>query len=193
MNHCSAHMSRTYARAPVRCTDQAAYAEALLDNDSVLSAVSTTELRDNFGFDLLNAIILLLIVLAGGLAFVVLFTLSTTNISERIRELATIKVLGFYDKEVYQYVNKETLILTAIGILIGLPAGRILSGFLIAALNMPSIHFTVYITPTSYLISAAITFGFAIIVNWVTNRTLDRINMVEALKAWSNRHIGLTY
>lgn len=171
-----AHLSDT-------CTDQAAYAEALLDNDSVLSAVSTTELRDNFGFDLLNAIILLLIVLAGGLAFVVLFTLSTTNISERIRELATIKVLGFYDKEVYQYVNKETLILTAIGILIGLPAGRILSGFLIAALNMPSIHFTVYITPTSYLISAAITFGFAIIVNWVTNRTLDRINMVEALKS----------
>ena len=110
------------------------------------------------------------------------YLLSTTNISERIRA-ATIKVLGFYDKEVYQYVNKETLILTAIGILIGLPAGRILSGFLIAALNMPSIHFTVYITPTSYLISAAITFGFAIIVNWVTNRTLDRINMVEALKS----------
>lgn len=171
-----AHLSDT-------CTDQAAYAEALLDNDSVLSAVSTTALRDNFGFDLLNAIILLLIVLAGGLAFVVLFTLSTTNISERVRELATIKVLGFYDKEVYQYVNKETLILTAIGVLIGLPAGRVLSGFLIAALNMPSIQFAVHISPVSYLFSAAITFGFAIIVNWMTNRTLDRINMVEALKS----------
>ena len=171
-----AHLSDT-------CTDQAAYAEALLDNDSVLSAVSTAALRDDFGFDLLNAIVLLLIVLAGGLAFVVLFTLSTTNISERVRELATIKVLGFYDKEVYQYVNKETLILTVIGILIGLPAGRILSGFLIAALNMPSIHFAVYIAPVSYLFSAAITFGFAIIVNWMTNRTLDRINMVEALKS----------
>lgn len=165
------------------CTDQAAYAEALLDNDSVLSAVSTAALREDFGFDLLNAIVLLLIVLAGGLAFVVLFTLSTTNISERVRELATIKVLGFYDKEVYQYVNKETLILTAIGVLIGLPAGRILSGFLIAALNMPSIQFAVHIAPVSYLFSAAITFGFAIIVNWMTNRTLDRINMVEALKS----------
>lgn len=165
------------------CTDQAAYAEALLDNDSVLSAVSTAALREDFGFDLLNAIVLLLIVLAGGLAFVVLFTLSTTNISERVRELATIKVLGFYDKEVYQYVNKETLILTAIGVLIGLPAGRILSDFLIAALNMPSIQFAVHIAPVSYLFSAAITFGFAIIVNWMTNRTLDRINMVEALKS----------
>ncbi|MDD4169343.1 MAG: hypothetical protein PHD36_03630 [Desulfotomaculaceae bacterium] len=83
----------------------------------------------------------------------------------------------------YQYVNKETLILTAIGILIGLPAGRILSGFLIAALNMPSIQFTVHIAPASYLFSAAITFGFAIIVNWMANRILDRINMVEALKS----------
>jgi len=64
-----------------------------------------------------------------------------------------------------------------------LPAGRILSGFLIAALNMPSIQFAVHIAPVSYLFSAAITFGFAIIVNWMTNRTLDRINMVEALKS----------
>lgn len=165
------------------CINQAAYAEALLDNDSVLSAVSTAALREEFALELLNSIVLLLIVLAGGLAFVVLFTLSTTNISERIRELATIKVLGFYDKEVYQYVNKETLVLTAIGVLLGLPSGWVLSGLLIASLNMPSIHFIVYITPVSYLFSAAIAIGFAIIVNWMTNRTLDRINMVEALKS----------
>lgn len=163
--------------------DSAAYAETLLDNDSVISAVSTDALRDDFGFDLLNAIVLLLIAMAAGLAFVVLFTLSNTNISERIRELATIKVLGFYDKEVYQYVNKETLILTAIGILVGLPAGRALGGLLTSALNMPSVHFAVYIKPVSYLIAAAITFCFAIIVNWITNRALDRIHMVEALKS----------
>lgn len=163
--------------------DSATYAETLLDNDSVISAVSTVALRDDFGFDLLNAIVLLLIAMAGGLAFVVLFTLSNTNISERARELATIKVLGFYDKEVYQYVNKETLILTAMGILVGLPAGRILGGLLTAALNMPSVHFAVYIKPVSYLIAAATTFFFAIIVNWITNRALDRINMVEALKS----------
>ena len=165
------------------CTDQAAYAEGLLEYDSVLSAVSTDDLGDGFQFDLLNSIVVLLIVLAGGLALVVLFTLSTTNISERARELATIKVLGFYDQEVHQYVNKETIILTAIGVLVGLPAGRLLSIMLMAALNMPSIQFVVYIQPLSYLLSAAITFFFAIVVNWMTNRTLNRINMVEALKS----------
>lgn len=165
------------------CTDQAGYAEMLLGNDSVLSAVSTDALKEEFGFDLINAVMLLINVMAGGLAFVVLFTLSNTNISERVRELATIKVLGFYDNEVHQYVNKETLILTIAGILIGLPVGRIISGFLTVALKMPSIHFAVHVEPVSYLISAAITFCFAIVVNWITNRTLDCIDMVEALKS----------
>lgn len=165
------------------CADEAAYAETLLNNDSVLSTSSITALREDFEFDLINAVVLLLIVMAGGLAFVVLFTLSNTNISERARELATIKVLGFYDKEVYQYVNKETLCLTGTGILIGLPVGRMLSGLLTIVLNMPSIHFAVHVEPVSYLISAAITFCFTIIVNWITNRSLDRINMVEALKS----------
>lgn len=159
------------------------YVEALLHNESVLSATSTATLREDFEFDLIDSVVLLLTAMAGGLAFVVLFTLSNTNISERIRELATIKVLGFYDTEVYQYVNKETLGLTVVGILIGLPVGRILSGFLTIVLNMPSIHFAVHIEPASYLISAGITFFFAIIVNWITNRVLDRINMVEALKS----------
>ncbi len=165
------------------CADHTAYAGALLDNDSVLSAVSTTELREEFGFDLINAVVLLITVMAGGLAFVVLFTLSNTNISERVRELATIKVLGFYDNEVHQYVNKETLILTMAGILLGLPAGRFISGLLTIALNMPSIHFAVRVEPVSYLISAVVTLGFAIVVNWITNCILDRINMVEALKS----------
>jgi ABC-type antimicrobial peptide transport system permease subunit len=162
---------------------QAEYAQKLLDHDAVVSAVSTAALLDEYGFDLMNAVLLLIIVMAGGLAFVVLFTLSNTNISERSRELATIKVLGFYDKEVHQYVNKETLLLTSAGILVGLPVGRFISGFLTVALNMPSIHFAVYVQPVSYLITAAITFCFAIAVNWMTNRTLNRIVMVEALKS----------
>ncbi len=163
--------------------EQAAYAEKLLDNNAVISAVSTAALLEQFGFDLMNAVLLLIIVMAGGLAFVVLFTLSNTNISERNRELATIKVLGFYDKEVHQYVNKETLLLTAAGILIGLPVGRFISGFLTVALKLPSIHFAVYVKPVSYLITAALTLCFAIAVNWITNRTLNRIVMVEALKS----------
>lgn len=163
--------------------DQREYAELLLDNDSVLSAVSTAALREDFGFDLINAVMLLIIVMAGGLAFVVLFTLSNTNISERVRELATIKVLGFYDNEVHQYVNKEMLLLTMAGILLGLPLGRVLSGFLTTALNIPSMHFAVHIEPVSYVFSSAITFCFAVVVNYLTNRALDRINMVEALKS----------
>lgn len=163
--------------------DHAAYAETLREHDFVLSAVSTRGLKEEFGFDLINAVVLLIIVMAGGLALVVLFTLSNTNISERVRELATIKVLGFYDKEVYQYVNKETLILTTVGILIGLPVGRGVSGLLTLVLKMPSIYFAVYIEPVSYLISAVITFCFAIVVNFMTNRTLNRINMIEALKS----------
>lgn len=165
------------------CADQATYTEKLLDEDAVLSTVSIEALEEDFGFDLINAVVLLLIVLAGGLAFVVLFTLSNTNISERERELATIKVLGFYDKEVHQYVNKETKILTIVGIIIGLPLGRIISEFLTVALNMPSMHFAVQVEPLSYLISAVITFCFAVVVNLITNRALNKINMVEALKS----------
>lgn len=155
----------------------------LLDSDAVLSSVSTRALQSDFGFDLMDAVVLLITAMAGGLAFVVLFTLSSTNISERERELATIKVLGFYDQEVHQYVNRETLILSTIGILLGLPVGRVVSGFLTIALQMPSIHFAVVVSPASYAISAAITLAFTLLVNWMTNRTLNHINMVEALKS----------
>ncbi len=165
------------------CADHSAYADGLIDNDSVVSAVSKAGLKENFGFELVNALVLLITAMAGGLAFVVLFTLANTNISERVRELSTIKVLGFYDGEVHQYVNKETLILTLAGILLGLPLGRFISGFLTAALNMPSIYFAVYVAPASYAISAGLTFSFALLVNLLTNRALNRINMVEALKS----------
>lgn len=176
-------LNAVLAHLSIPGSEQPAYAEGLLLDDAVLSAVSTVALRADFGFDLINAVVLLITAMAGGLAFVVLFTLSNTNISERVRELATIKVLGFYDKEVHQYVNKESLILTLIGILIGLPVGRILSGFLTSALNMPAMYFAVHVEPVSYVLSAGITFCFAILVNWMTNRTLNRINMVEALKS----------
>ncbi len=165
------------------CTGHEEYARSLKSNDEILTAASTEGLRDDFSFDLINAVVLLLIVMAGGLAFVVLFTLSNTNISERSRELATIKVLGFYDNEVHQYVHKETLTLTLIGILAGLPLGRFLSGLLTSVLQLPSMVFAVHVEPASYLISSAITVCFALAVNLMTNHALNRINMVEALKS----------
>ena len=161
------------------------YVQKLEDRDGVLSVVSTSSMQDAFeaSFSLITLVVYLMLAMAAALAFVVLFTLSTTNISERVRELATIKVLGFYDKEVHSYVNKETLLLTFLGILIGLPAGTILAQSLTYVLNMPSIHFAVTIRPISYLYTVLLSFGFAIIVNLITNRVLNHIDMVESLKS----------
>ncbi|MCR0570807.1 ABC transporter permease [[Clostridium] innocuum] len=161
------------------------YVQKLEDRDGVLSVVSTSSMQDAFetSFSLITSVVYLILSMAAALAFVVLFTLSTTNISERVRELATIKVLGFYDKEVHSYVNKETLLLTLLGILVGLPAGTILAQSLTYVLNMPSIHFAVTIRPISYLYTVLLSFGFAVVVNLITNRVLNHIDMVESLKS----------
>lgn len=168
-----------------QCTDPLAFAEELARRDGMLSSVSTEELRRDFSkaFVLMNMIVYVIIILAAGLAFVVLFTLSTTNISERVRELATIKVLGFYDREVHLYVNKETLILTGIGILFGLPLGDALGHCLTWVLRLPEMYFAVSIHSVSYWIAAGISFGFAVLVDLITNRTLDGVDPVEALKS----------
>ena len=167
------------------CTDQVGFAETLASEDWILSSVSTEELKATFSqaFTLINIVVYVVLVLAACLAFVVLFTLASINISERERELATIKVLGFFDKEVHSYVNKETLILTTMGILIGLPLGTFLSSLLTDILNMPSIYFAITIYNRSYWIAAGIALGFAFIVQFLTDRSLDVIDPVEALKS----------
>lgn len=167
------------------CENQIAFSDKLSEEDWILSAVSTEELKETFSqaFTLINLVVYVVLVLAAGLAFVVLFTLASINISERERELATIKVLGFFDKEVHSYVNKETLILTVIGILIGLPVGATLSSMLTDILNMPSIYFEVTIYGRSYFVAAGIALVFALIVQFLTDRTLDVIDPVEALKS----------
>ena len=121
--------------------------------------------------------------LSAFLAFAVLFTLATTNISERIRELATIKVLGFYDNEVHSYVNKETMILTGIGILLGVPLGYAFAQTLTSILALPSIYLAVSLHPVSYLMAGGLSLAFALIVNMITDRSLNEINPVEALKS----------
>ena len=94
----------------------------------VLTAISCEDMRRSFRFELMAAVVALIIGLAGGLALVVLFTLANTNVSERVREMATLKVLGFTDREVHTYVNKEMMILTGVGIVAGLPLGRFIGG-----------------------------------------------------------------
>ena len=167
------------------CTDQIAFSNKLAEEDWILSSVSTEELKGTFSqaFTLINIVVYVVLVLAACLAFVVLFTLASINISERERELATIKVLGFYDKEVHSYVNKETLILTTMGILMGLPVGAVLSSMLTDILNMPSIYFAVTIYDRSYFIAGGIALVFAFIVQFLTDRSLDVIDPVEALKS----------
>ena len=167
------------------CTDQIGFADELASVDWILSSVSTQELKETFmqAFILINIVVYVVLVLAACLAFVVLFTLASINISERERELATIKVLGFYDNEVHAYVNKETIILTIMGILIGLPMGAFISSLLTDILNMPSIYFAITIYGRSYWNAAGIAFGFALIVQLLTDRSLDVIDPVEALKS----------
>ena len=168
-----------------KCTDPAAYADALVREEDVLSAISTEQMAAEFkpAFALINMVVYIVLILAAMLAFVVLFTLSNTNISERERELATIKVLGFYDFEVHSYVNKETIILTCIGIVFGMPAGWLLGRYVMGILEFPSLEFYISLYPVSYAIAAVITVVFAVAVNIITDRSLDKINMIEALKS----------
>lgn len=167
------------------CTNQREFAQELGREECIISSVSTQELKQDFSkaFTLINMVVYIVIILAAALAFVVLFTLSTTNISERERELATIKVLGFYDREVHLYVNKETIILTLVGILFGLPLGVAFGGYLMYILKLPSIYFAVTIYPVSYFIAAGIALMFALMVDFITDKALDKINPVEALKS----------
>ena len=164
--------------------DEAQMTDELKGLDEVLSVTSVQELKDGFeqSFLLMNMVVYVVIVLAGALAFAVLFTLAATNISERDRELATIKVLGFYDGEVHTYVNKETLLLTLIGMLAGLPLGVYFGKLLGDALVLPSIIFRTVIHPVSYAIACGITVTFALIVELMTNRIIDRVDPIEALK-----------
>lgn len=162
---------------------QIKYADKLAKNKNVLSTVSTADMEQRFNFDLMGAVVALIVALAGALALVVLFTLASTNVSERVREMATLKVLGFFDREVHRYVNREMIILTLMGIVVGLPLGRGIGGLLTQALNMPGIYFAVTVRWSSYAIAAAVTLAFALLVQLFTNPVLDRIDPVSSLKS----------
>lgn len=157
----------------------------LLTNHSISSITFTSATSKIFDEVMgnMNFVVWILIISAGLLAFVVLYNLSNVNISERIRELATIKVLGFYDKEVYKYVTRETIILTVIGIIIGLVGGYFLNMFIIQTCELDMFMFDKRVSNLSYLYSAVITALFAIIVNIATYFSLKKIDMIESLKS----------
>ncbi len=172
-----------YAKLKGSGESQAAYAGKLEDDDAVMKAVSCAHMAESFKFDLMGAVVALIVALAGGLALVVLFTLANTNVSEREREMATLKVLGFFDKEVHHYVNREMMVLTMMGVVLGLPLGRFVGGLLTAALNMPALYFEVECKPLSYVIAAAATMAFALLVQLLVNPVLDRIDPISSLKS----------
>lgn len=162
-----------------------AFEEMLLDDNSVTS-ITVVENSLEHVRDLLKSldlVVMILIVSSALLAFVVLYNLANVNISERVREIATLKVLGFYDKEVDNYINRESIILTCIGIVIGLIAGVFLTGFVISTCETENMRFARNILLHSYIYSILITSVFSIIVNFATHFVLKKINMVESLKS----------
>ena len=148
----------------------------------IVNMTSTMKSIDDM-MNLLNYVVIVLIVSAGLLAFVVLYNLANVNISERIRELATIKVLGFYDKEVYDYIARETVILTIIGIALGLVGGYFLNYYLMGTCEINMLRFSKTIKLISYVYASLITIVFTLIVNIATYFALKKIDMIESLKS----------
>ncbi len=166
-------------------TDIHAAAAQLSDQSGVLAVSVTKDMRDRIGsmMESLDYIVLLIVVCAGSLAFIVLYNLTNINITERMREIATIKVLGFYAKETADYVFRENLALTAIGAVIGLGLGKWLHWFVMYQVNIDMLSFKTVIHPVSYMWSLVLTFFFALLVNAVMYFKLEKINMAESLKS----------
>ncbi|MPM72777.1 hypothetical protein SDC9_119753 [bioreactor metagenome] len=131
----------------------------------------------------INSVIPVLIVSAGVLAFVVIYNLTNINISERKRELATIKLLGFFNHELAAYIYRENMILTVLGSLVGIPMGMFFNKFIIGTAETNDILFLQKIHPMYYLISIMLTILFSIIVNLAMYNRFDKIDMIESLKS----------
>lgn len=160
--------------------------KTLLDNKDIASGVSfLSNTKDVFGevMDKMQLVVYILIISAALLAFAVLYNLSNVNISERIKELATLKVLGFYNKEVFNYITKETRILTGIGIILGLVAGYFLGMYIIKTCELDMLMFVQEVKPMSFVYGFVITIIFAEIVNIAVKHTLKKISMADSLKS----------
>lgn len=157
----------------------------LIKKEGITNVSFNTVFKESFEDTIrsLNYVVLIMIISAGALAFVVLYNLTNVNISERIREIATIKVLGFYDGEVSAYIYRENTILTTIGTLVGLVMGVFLHRFIMTTVEMDNIMFGLKLDLKSYIISTALTLIFAILVNFAMYYKLRNVEMVESLKS----------
>ena len=159
--------------------------ETLMKNEKVVnvSFLSQTSSAMDDTISSLNVVVWVLIISAALLAFIVLYNLTNINISERIRELSTIKVLGFYNKEVTMYVYRENNILTILGIAVGCLVGKLLHGFVLNTAEVDMVMFSPTIHVISYVYSALLTLLFSTLVMWAMHRKLKHVDMIEALKS----------
>ena len=166
-------------------TDVHEIAAEVMEADAVAQVSVIADVRERLSnmMESMNFVVLLVIVCAGLLAFIVLYNLTNINITERIREIATIKVLGFYAGETAQYVFRENMALTAIGALVGLPLGKWLHAFVMYHIDIDMVAFDVHISAFSYVLSIIITFLFALLVDGVMYFKLNEIHMAESLKS----------
>ena len=157
----------------------------LVDNNAILQVNFTSSNKKSFSdmVNSLNSIVFVMIISAGTLAFVVLYNLTNINITERVREIASIKVLGFYDLEVSKYVFRENIILTLIDICFGLLGGIVLNKFVLQTSETDVVMFGREIYWSSYALSAALTVAFAVFVNIIMHFKLKKISMIESLKS----------
>lgn len=164
---------------------QESFSAELLKDDRI-AAVSfvSSSLKDFKNmFDSLNLVVFVMIACAAALAFVVLYTLTNINIAERVREIATFKVLGFNNKETASFIYKENIILTILGIAVGLVLGILLTGFIVQTVEVDNIMFGRDIYPSSFLLAAGFTMLFSLLVNAVMSFKIKAVNMVESLKS----------
>lgn len=173
-----------------RLNDKSEYTEdsisaSLLGSDAVSTVSFNTSIRSNFNdmIKALDIVVMVLIISAAALAFIVLFSLTSINIDERKRELATLKVLGFYDGETEMYLYRENIILTLFGVIAGLFLGCFLLSFVLTTAEVDMVMFTRKTGWSIYLLSSLMTLLFAAVINVLMNRVIKRIDMVESLKS----------
>ncbi|EPZ62634.1 ftsX-like permease family protein [[Clostridium] sordellii ATCC 9714] len=183
-NH-EAKFNQVFTNVSTKNISESELVKDIINKENISSAAFNTTSRQSFEdmISNLNSVVILIIVSAGALAFIVLYNLTNVNISERIREIATIKVLGFYDKEVASYVFRENIILTVIGTFLGLFVGVFLHKFIMTTAELDFIMFGREIKLLSFILSALLTLIFAALVNLCMYYKLKKIKMVESLKS----------
>lgn len=156
----------------------------LMSYDTIMSLTFNSTIAENFMTQMssINLVVWVLIISAGLLAFIVLYNLTNINIKERTNEIATIKVLGFYPKEVYDYIFRENKILTMIGSLVGCLLGIILHRFILQTVEVEFMMFVRTIRPISFIYAIVITYLFTLIINFMMRSILKTIDMIASLK-----------